>query len=266
MTIELRASFDGDAELYDIARPRYPEALFDELEALAGLPREARVLEIGCGTGQATLPMARRGHHVTCVELGPHLAAVARDRLRDHPNVRVEVSAFEDWTLPAGGFDLVLAATSWHWQDPMVRFRKAAAALRPAGALAVIGAEHGSDGRGDAFFTRAQELYERCSAEIGETLEPWSGLPAASAVQPPEVDGTLFQLAGWQTFPWTAEYTAAGYLAVLNTYSGHRTRPASWRDCLYSGLVRLIDGEFGGRIEKRYLFTLAVARLRQPRL
>src|SRR5690242_3978015 len=44
----LRGSFDEDAELYDRARPGYPAALFDDLDALAELPPGARVLEIGC--------------------------------------------------------------------------------------------------------------------------------------------------------------------------------------------------------------------------
>jgi ubiquinone/menaquinone biosynthesis C-methylase UbiE len=56
----LRASFDDVAERYDRARPGYPAELFDDLAALTGLRAGDRVLEIGPGTGQATLPLARR--------------------------------------------------------------------------------------------------------------------------------------------------------------------------------------------------------------
>jgi 16S rRNA A1518/A1519 N6-dimethyltransferase RsmA/KsgA/DIM1 with predicted DNA glycosylase/AP lyase activity len=76
-----RAIFDEDAELYDRMRPDYPDDLFDDLAALAGLQRGSRVLELGCGTGQATLPLARRGFAVTAIELGPRLAEVARRKL-----------------------------------------------------------------------------------------------------------------------------------------------------------------------------------------
>ncbi|MBM7488941.1 tRNA G46 methylase TrmB [Micromonospora luteifusca] len=56
----LRTTFGQDAELYDQCRPTYPPQLFTDLATLAGLGRHARVLEIGCGTGQATLPLAGR--------------------------------------------------------------------------------------------------------------------------------------------------------------------------------------------------------------
>jgi protein-L-isoaspartate O-methyltransferase len=72
----LRAAFNQAAELYDRARPGYPPALFDDLAERAGIGPGCRVLEIGPGTGQATLPLAERGCQVVAVELGAELAAV----------------------------------------------------------------------------------------------------------------------------------------------------------------------------------------------
>jgi cyclopropane fatty-acyl-phospholipid synthase-like methyltransferase len=48
-------------ELHDRARPTYPGPLFDDLASLGALGDGARVLEIGCGTGKATLALAGRG-------------------------------------------------------------------------------------------------------------------------------------------------------------------------------------------------------------
>src|ERR1700737_2851663 len=101
----LRSTFDEAAELYDRARPGYPSELFDDLAELAGLGPGARVLEIGAGTGQATLPLAERGYIVTAIELGPNLAAVARRKLARFPNVAVTVAEFESWPLPPEPFD-----------------------------------------------------------------------------------------------------------------------------------------------------------------
>ena len=66
----LRVTFDRAAELYDRARPVAPPEVFDDLVSLCGLEPGSRLLEIGCGTGQATLPLAERGFAVTAIELG----------------------------------------------------------------------------------------------------------------------------------------------------------------------------------------------------
>ena len=128
---ELRTIFDDDAELYDRARPAYPEPLFDELVRLAGLRHGDRALEIGPGTGKASVALARRGLRLTGVEPGENMARVARRNLGAFPTAEVQVGAFESWQLPAQPFDLVVAATCWHWLDPDVRFLRAAEALRP---------------------------------------------------------------------------------------------------------------------------------------
>ncbi|HZC29448.1 MAG TPA: class I SAM-dependent methyltransferase, partial [Gaiellaceae bacterium] len=153
MVRPLRATFDEDAERYDRARPGYPAELFDDLAALAGLRPGDRVLEIGPGTGQATVPLARRGYRIVAVELGTGLAAVARRNLAAFPDVEVVNAAFEDWPLPAEPFDAVVAATAFHWIDPDVRLARTAQTLRPGGALAAspfkagyVSAKHGAMG------------------------------------------------------------------------------------------------------------------------
>jgi SAM-dependent methyltransferase len=173
----LRRTFDEAAELYDRARPGYPPAVFDDLAELAGIGPGRRVLEIGCGTGLATLPLAERGCAVVAVELGAGMAAVARRKLARFPEVRVVVSAFEEWPLPVEPFDAVVSATAFHWVDPAVRVVKAADALRPGGALATI-ATHHVDGGTEAFFVDVQACYERWDPATPSGLR----LPAAADV------------------------------------------------------------------------------------
>ncbi len=83
----LKKTFDEDAALYDSIRPRYPEQLFDDIILQTGLDPGAKVLEVGCGTGQATVGLAQRGFRIVCVELGDALAAVARKNLVAFPEV-----------------------------------------------------------------------------------------------------------------------------------------------------------------------------------
>jgi SAM-dependent methyltransferase len=253
-----RATFDQAADLYDRARPGYPPALFDDLAELTGVGAGSRVLEIGPGTGQATLPLAERGCQVVAVELGPDLAAAARRKLARFPAVEVITAAFEDWPLPAEPFDLVLAATAFHWIDPAVRVVKAADALRPGGWLATITTSHIAGGDA-SFFARAQTCYERWDPETppgGVALQPAADIPQASD----ELDRSRrFGPARFRRYEWELPYTTATYLDLLRTYSGHRDLDPEARSGLLGCIADLIDSRHGGRITKRYLTELRVA-------
>jgi 16S rRNA A1518/A1519 N6-dimethyltransferase RsmA/KsgA/DIM1 with predicted DNA glycosylase/AP lyase activity len=92
----LRQMFDRASDWYQRARPDYPPELFDHMIEVTGLRAGAKLLGIGCGPGKATLPLARRGLHVICIEVGPRLAAIARQRLADFAEVEVVEGSFED--------------------------------------------------------------------------------------------------------------------------------------------------------------------------
>jgi SAM-dependent methyltransferase len=254
----LRATFDQAAELYDRARPGYPAELFAELGTLAGVGPGCRLLEIGCGTGQATVPLAERGCEIVAVELGAGLAAVARRNLARFPSVDVVVGAFEDWPLPAERFEVVLAATTWHWIDPAVRVARAAAALRPGGALATISTHHVAGGDAE-FFELAQGCYERWDPA---TPPGGARLPPAAEVAEDRQElagSTQFGSPVFRRWEWEHPYSTAGYLDLLRTYSGHRAMEEAARQRLLGCIAGLIDGRFGGRIRKRYLTELRVA-------
>ena len=134
----LATTFDTAAELYERARPGYPRELFDDLAAATGLQgARPRVLEVGAGTGQATRGLLERGWSVVALEPGRELAAVARQVLGGLAGVEVVVAPFEGWEAGGQGtFDLVFAATSWHWLDPAGRLppgRRVAAPRRLPG-------------------------------------------------------------------------------------------------------------------------------------
>lgn len=256
----LRAAFDEDAELYDRARPTYPPALVDELVALTGVGRGGRVLEIGPGTGQLTVPLAERGTEIVAVELGGHMAAVAQRKLARFPSAQVVLSAFEDWPLPPSPFDLVVSATAWHWIDPTVRVTKAANALRPDGALALITTHHIAGGT-DEFWIEAQECYERWDPATESGLR----LPAPEQIPAPtdELDASgRFGDVTLRRYERDIGYSTNEYLDTLMTYSGHRALESRPQAALLDCIARLMDSRYGGYIVKRYLHQLAVARRR----
>jgi SAM-dependent methyltransferase len=257
----LRAAFNQVAELYDRARPGYPPALFDALADLAAIGPGCRVLEIGPGTGQATVPLAERDCEIVAVELGADLATVARHNLARFPQVQVITAAFEDWPLPAEPFDVVLAATAFHWIDPVVRVSKAADALGPGGALATIATHHIAGGD-EAFFAETQACYERWDPDT-----PPGGVPLPTAAEVPADSDELDRSGRFgpvllRRYEWERSYSTASYLEVLGTYSGHRALEPATRANLLDCIAALIETDYGGRIRKRYLTELRVARLK----
>jgi SAM-dependent methyltransferase len=253
----LRLVFDLVARRYDEVRPNYPEALIDDLVIISGIPEGSSILEVGPGTGQATMPLAERGYAITGVELGPHLAAIARERTARFANVRIETRDFEEWD-EAAGFDLVLAATSWHWIDPTIRYKRAARLLVPGGTLAVIETHHVVPAGGDPFFAEIQDVYEA----IGEDPTP--------PPDPDEIEGIGGEIAASGRFVDVRSrrylherpYTAEGYIAVLETYSGHRAMQPWQRERLYAAIRERLASRPGGSVRKHYLFELHVARRR----
>ncbi len=252
-------TFDEVAELYDRARGSYPEELFDDLFALAEIaPADAEVLEIGCGTGQATLPLARSGCRIVCVELGANLARIARRNLNRFPRVTVETASFEDWDPRGASFNMVFAATSWHWVDPRVRYVKAASVLRPRGVLAFTTWDHAFPPGFDPFFTEIQRAYET----IGEdtiALPPPTPDKIADARDEIERSG-LFEGARVARYLWTTDFTADEYVELMSTASDHRLMDPAKRQWLFSEMRRLINARPGGRIRRHNLTILHVAR------
>jgi SAM-dependent methyltransferase len=254
----LRETFEEAPELYDRVRPGYPDQLFDDLARLGSLVPGSRVLELGCGTGQATVSLARRGYRVVAVELGAGLADVARRKLARFPAVRVVNAAFEAWPLPAEPFDVVFAATSFHWIDRAVRVTKSIEALRPGGALAVVSTHHVAGGA-EQFFADAQRCYERWDPE---TPPGPLRLPAAADVpcdrEELEASARVGRMV-FRRYERELTYSASEYRDLLLSYSGHRAMEPDAQRGLLSCLVRLIDERYGGQIAKRYMNELAVA-------
>jgi SAM-dependent methyltransferase len=256
----LRQTFDSAAELYDAARPEYPPELFDDVVALAGLEPGARLLEIGCATGKATRPFLERGFQVRCVELGAQLAERARRNLAAFP-VTIEVAPFESWNGEGERFDLVFAATAWHWIDPNVRYEKAQRLLRPGGHLAFWSAVHAFPDGFDPFFTEIQDVYD----EIGESHEgEWPPpRPEDVADDAAEIEASgLFDDVRVRRYVWGRHYTADEYVALLDTFSGHIAMAPEKRERLYAEIRKRIAARADASVLRHWFAILHVARRR----
>ncbi len=258
----LRQTFDQAAESYDRIRPAYPESLFDDLVVLAGLEPGDHLLEVGCGTGQATVPLARRGFRITCVELGRELAAIARRNLAGLPVTVVE-GRFEEWP-PGEPVSCVFAATAWHWIDPQIRYPHAWRALRPGGHLAVWEQHHVFPDGGDPFFREIQDVYD----EIGEGLPadwPWprpGELPDDRAGI--EASGR-FDVVAVRQYAWEVVYSAEEYIELLSTFSGHIAMADWQRDRLFGEIRRRLAQRQDQSVRRGWGAVLTVARRREER-
>jgi SAM-dependent methyltransferase len=275
MRPELRTTFEQVPELYDRARPTYPAQIFDDLAALAQLPARARIVEIGGGTGQATLPLAERGYAITCVELGERLAATARRKLADFPRVTVINADFETWQPADREFDAVVAFSAFHWLAPELRYAKAAELLREHGRLGFVSMAHVLPADGDPFFVEVQADYE---AEIPDGPAPPTGgfysppwrLPHpdalgdhSDAVVSDEIEASgRFRSVSARRYRWDVIYTADDYIAVLDTYSHERARDEGTRTRLRERIHQRIEARPGRTVRKTYLAMLYVAERR----
>jgi SAM-dependent methyltransferase len=259
----LRGTFDEVADRYDAARPSYPSELFDDLVEIAGLKPGDLLLEIGCGTGKATRPLLERGFSIVCVELGQELAARARANLVGLP-VEVIVASFEDWQAPPQNFKLVYAATSWHWLDPVTRYRKAHQLLQPAGHVAFWSASHAFPSDLDPFFTEIQETYDAIGESHDGEWPPPTPEEAPDAREEIEATG-LFDRVTVRRYVWENNYSAEEYIALLNTFSGHITMDKANRDHLYQEIYERISRRDVKQVRRHWQAILHVAR-RVPEL
>jgi ubiquinone/menaquinone biosynthesis C-methylase UbiE len=130
--------FDEMAAEYDRHRPAYPDQLIDQACQIAGIGHGDQVLEIGCGSGQLTRGLLARGLHVTALEPGKNLIALARQNLEGAGAVEFVNARFEEASLPREQFRAVFSASAFHWVDPKVSWQKAADVLVPGGTLALV--------------------------------------------------------------------------------------------------------------------------------
>lgn len=256
---ELKTTFNDVAELYDEVRPGYPEQLIIDAISLSGISSEGSILEIGCGSGKATLPFAQHGYTMLCLELGGNLARLATERCRPYPGVEVQNISFEEWSVREQAFDLVISAEAFHWLSPDIRLVKTAAALKRNGTIALFW--NGHHGGKSEFFQVAEEVYRESAPQLAEARKKTSDELERETVEEIE-KSNLFDMVGVKRYPWREEYTAEKYVKLLNTYSQVRNLEEEVRRSVLGDVSELIE-RYGGVVECEYISRLYVARVRK---
>jgi SAM-dependent methyltransferase len=249
------------AMAYDQVRPRYAPALIEGAIAAAQLPAAATILELGCGPGIATLPLAERGLAVVGLEPSSAACELAQRHCAAYPAVQIINSTFEDWPLTSEKFPAVLAANAWHWVPPEVRCVKAAAALQPHGALILLW--NMTPQLPDEIHQALQGVYQALAPAIAP-------LPEDHATQERLLQGLtqdveesgLFQPIAADQIRCEVPYSTDDYLLLLNTFSPYRQLASQSRAALFTALRQVLDNLGISALPLTYLSAFQVASKR----
>jgi SAM-dependent methyltransferase len=164
-------SFDAWADDYDRYRPTYPDALFERIVRELTLSDQPSVVDLGAGTGRASIAMAALGWRVTAVEPGGPMLEVLRARAAaaDLEVVATQAAA-ESTGLDPASFDLATAAQAFHWFDKPAALAEMARIVRPGGGIAL-------------FWNVREETRSPFVADYHELLERYGGVADGKYLQ-----------------------------------------------------------------------------------
>ena len=172
----------------------------------------------------------------------------AAESLAEFSDVEFVQATFEAWPADRTGFRLIIAAQSWHWVSPQMRFVKAAEVLSSVGTLAVL-------------LERLKQAYLRHAGVWGPPPEAWY-LPAGPFKGWFDESG-LFGPVTHKSYPWKWQHTTSSYTDFLRTRSDIRMLAAAKREALLEEIAAAIDDQ-GGAFEVDYETHLYMAHRRAP--
>ncbi len=255
-----RAAFDTIPAQYDKARPPYPARLLAELMELSGVGPGTTVLELGPGTGQLTLSLAGIGASVLALELGPGLARFLRDKTKDWPDVQVVTADFDKWDGGGRRFDWVMAASSFHWFDPVTRLARCHSLLRRHGRIAIVDVRWGiRTQESDDLFSKIQSCYE--SWDPRHNPDYWHPTREEVPTRREELGASgLFEDVVHRRYLEHRTYTKEPFLRLINTYSTVRSWGAELRDGFLGCVADLFDRWFPEGVRQTDLYDFTMAR------
>lgn len=146
MTMSINDNLKRDARFWDRAARKYAGSKIGDMEGYertlartaAFLNPQAKVLELGCGTGTTALRLAPLSGSYLATDLSPEMIAIADEKLAAQDSRAVGLSfaaaTAETVTPPEGGFDVVLGFNYLHLvEDPAATLRSVSRLLRPGG-------------------------------------------------------------------------------------------------------------------------------------
>lgn len=266
---ENRTHFDKIVENYDKIRWSYPDELFADIIEYSG-PESKKALEIGAGTGKATAPFLDAGFNVTAVEMSGNMADFITKKFRDRKKFSIIVSTFEDAVLEEDSYDLIYAASAFHWVDAEIGCPKAYRLLKKDGTIALF-RNNTMPFEEDELFKDIQAVYNKhyySHYKIEKRPINLSEMTSEDFLRPSEIYRRFrfesleqygFRDVAMKICKTSLIYSADEYVALLDTYSDHRALPDDSRAALYEGVKEAIL-KHGGQNRIRCVFQLYMGR------
>jgi len=252
---EARSVYGADAAGYAAGRPDYPAQVYQTLTDRCGLGPGTLVLEIGPGTGLVTGRLLDYGARAVAVEPDPAMAAYLTARYGTR--ISIVTDAFEHASLAADSFDLVVAATSFHWVDQAVGVPKLSLVLRPGGWAAMWWTIFDDPSRADPF-------RDALESRLGEA-DPGRQRNAAFFMSSAARTSDLRQLGGFtdvtaDVLRWDAVMDAAQLRALYASMIMIRRRPPAEQERILTAVSAVAAGFPHGTVSRPFVTVCYTAR------
>jgi SAM-dependent methyltransferase len=255
-----RHFFGESPETYEAARPGHADEVYETLRERCGVGTGSRVLEVGPGTGQATRRLLELGANpLVAIEPDPALAAYLRTALGDR--IELRQSTLEDTELELDSYELVAAASSFHWLEEEAALAQFMDALRPAGWVAIWWTSYGDETRSDPFRTAVDPLFADVPHGPSQPTEqgrPSFGRDSERRLEALATAGFLDRRHA--DFAWNHTWDSRGIRNLYSTYSPISALGPERRREFLDAVERIAADDFGGSVEQPLVTSLYTAR------
>lgn len=251
----LEWTFNTEVQKYDKMRPGYVPELYDDVLHYAPVGQSSRVVEVGIGSGQATLPVLQTGCRLIAVEYGANLAELCRRKFKNYPGFSAVTAKFEDFHCEKDSCDLIYSATAFHWIPEEIGYQKVFDMLKSGGGFARF-ANHPYRDKREGLWQTIQSLYD--------IYMPCSRTPAEYGQDKAQALADIAKKYGFvdtccKLYHRTRTFTAKEYTSLLGTYSDHIALEENTRKKFFAEIETAIH-DFGGQITIYDTIDLQLAR------